>query len=503
MTDPVHSSPAPLDAADPDSAPAKPAMDPAILRSIIFGVLLAMFMSSLDQTIIATAMPTIGRELGNVENLSWVVTAYLLSSTAVTPLYGKLSDIHGRRIMLLIAIAVFMGGSALCALSPTLTILSISRAIQGLGGGGLMALAMTIIADLVSPVERARYQVHFAAVFMTSSMAGPMMGGFIAQHLHWSVIFWINIPIGAYVWWSMNTRLRHLPRHERPHKLDILGAALMICATVPLLLALNWGGTHYAWNSWEIIGLLVLTCVMAALFGLRMMLASEPFLPLSIAFHPVVGPATAAGFFNMGVFIALTIYMPIYFEAAVGLSASVAGLALMPLMACTVAGAQITGRMMRQVRHYRRIGVVGLSGSIVALTLLALYATSLPFGLALALFGVAGIGIGTAFPLVTLSSQNAVTPHQMGTTTALINFFRSLGGAIIVAIFGAIVINGLGAGAHAPGHGATGGFSGIPTSTFQMLFAAAAIAVVIGTALLLLMEERPIQGAKAFDTLSE
>jgi EmrB/QacA subfamily drug resistance transporter len=476
-----------------------PALEPAILRSIILGVLLAMFLASLDQTIIATALPTIGRELGDIENLAWVVTAYLLSSTAVTPLYGKLSDIHGRRVMLLIAVGIFVAGSALCALAPTMTLLAAARVVQGLGGGGLMALAMTIIADLVPPAQRGKYQAHFATVFMTSSLIGPVLGGFFAQHLHWSVIFWINLPIGAYVYWSMHTRLRHLPRHERPHKLDLIGAALIVLATVPLLLALNWGGTRYAWASLPVLGLFVLAAVMTVLFVLRMFQAAEPFLPLSVAFNPVVGPATAAGFFNMGVFIALTIYMPIYFEAAIGLSASVAGLALMPLMAFTVGGAQICGQMMRRVRRYKRIGIVGLSSAIVAMALLAYFATSLPFVAALALFGVVGGGIGTAFPLVTLSSQNAVTPQQMGTTTALINFFRSLGGAIIVAVFGAIVLNGMG-GAHGavPGHHmeGAGGFSGIPTETFRLLFLAATCALVIGLALVLKMEERPIQGAK-------
>ncbi|HEU0070688.1 MAG TPA: MDR family MFS transporter [Alphaproteobacteria bacterium] len=476
-----------------------PTLEPAVLRSIIFGVLLAMFLASLDQTIIATALPTIGRELGDVENLAWVVTAYLLSSTAVTPLYGKLSDIHGRRVMMLTAVGIFVIGSALCALAPTMTLLAAARVVQGLGGGGLMALAMTIIADLVPPAERGKYQAHFATVFMSSSLIGPVLGGFLAEHLHWSVIFWINLPIGGYVYWLMFHRLRHLPRHERPHKLDLIGAALIVFATVPLLLALNWGGTRYPWASAQVFGLVALAVVMAGLFVARMFQAPEPFLPLTIAFNPVVGPAVAGGFFCMGVFIALTIYMPIYFEAALGFTASVAGLALMPLMAFTVGGAQICGRMIRRVRHYKRIGIIGIAGSVVALALLAYFATELPVFAALALFGLAGIGIGTAFPLVTLSSQNAVTPQQMGTTTALINFFRSLGGAIIVAVFGAIVLNGMGASRGAlPGHHmeSAGGFSDVPVETFRLLFLAAAIALAVGLSFILKMEERPIQGTR-------
>lgn len=247
-----------------------------------------------------------------------------------------------------------------------------------------------------------------------------------------------------------------------------------------------------------VLGLVALSVAMAGLFVARMFQAPEPFLPLSVAFNPVVGPATAAGFFSMGVFIALTIYMPIYFEAALGFTASVAGLALLPLMAFTVGGAQICGRLIRHVRNYKRIGIIGLAAAAAAMALLAYFATELPLVAALALFGVVGGGIGTAFPLVTLSSQNAVTPQQMGTTTALINFFRSLGGAIIVAIFGAIVLNGMSGPHKLPaGHAeGIGGFGDIPVETFRLLFLAAAVALVIGLALVLKMEQRPIQGAQ-------
>ena len=215
-----------MDLARPDTLQPPPLSHDEI-RSIIVGIMLAMLLASLDQTIVATALPTIGRELNDVEHLSWIVTAYLLASTAVTPLYGKLSDIHGRRVTLLAGIAIFVAGSIACALAPTMLALILARALQGLGGGGLISLAQTIIADIVPPRERARYQVYIASVFVTSSVAGPVLGGFFAEHLHWSVIFWINLPLGLLAFAMTNAKLRRLPRHERPHRLDVLGAALL------------------------------------------------------------------------------------------------------------------------------------------------------------------------------------------------------------------------------------------------------------------------------------
>src|SRR5689334_9413412 len=227
------------------------------IRWINAGIMLAMLLAALDQTIIATALPTIGRELGDLEHLPWVVTVYLLAATAVTPLYGKFSDSHGRRVTMLIGITVFILGSIACALAPDMLVLILARGLQGLGGGGLIALGQTIIGDLVAPKERAKYQVYFASVFMTSSLVGPVLGGFFAEHLHWSVIFWINLPLGLIALGITFHTLKKLPRHDRPHTLDLLGALLLVAATVSLLLALGWGGLRYPWFSGPVIGLVV------------------------------------------------------------------------------------------------------------------------------------------------------------------------------------------------------------------------------------------------------
>lgn len=215
------------------------------VRSIILGIMLAMLLAALEQTIVATALPTIGRELGDLDLLPWIATAYLLTATAATPLYGKLADVRGRRLALLIAIAVFVAGSVACAVAPTMLLLVLARAAQGLGGGGLIALAQTIIADVVPPKERPRYQVYIAGTFTTSSLLGPVLGGVMAEHLHRSSIFWINLPLGLAAYGMTDSALRRLPRHDQPRRLDLVGGALLIAATTTLILALSGGGTRY------------------------------------------------------------------------------------------------------------------------------------------------------------------------------------------------------------------------------------------------------------------
>jgi len=237
------------------------------VRRIITGMMLAMFLAALNQTIVATALPTIGRDFGDFENLPWVVTAYLLTSTAVAPLYGKLSDIHGRRTMLMIGLGLFTAGSVLCALSPTMLILSLGRALQGIGGGGIMPLVQIVIADATTPRERGRYQALIGAIWVSAGISGPLVGGFIAEHLPWSMIFWVNVPLGIAGAVMINNALARLPRHDRKHRLDLIGAALMTVAAVALLLALAWGGARYPWMSPQ-IGLLLLACAgFTALFA--------------------------------------------------------------------------------------------------------------------------------------------------------------------------------------------------------------------------------------------
>ena len=220
-------------------------LDHAAIIAIMMGIMLAMFLSALEQTIVAPALPTIGRVLGDVENLSWVVTAYLLANVVATPLFGKLSDIHGRRRMMLVAIVIFIAGSAACALAPNMPALIASRALQGIGGGGILPIAHTIIGDMVSPRERPRYQSYTAIMFMAASIVGPVIGGVLTDYVHWTMIFWINLPMGLLALWMTDRALKKLPRHDRPHKLDVPGALLMVLAALALMLAMTWGGTRY------------------------------------------------------------------------------------------------------------------------------------------------------------------------------------------------------------------------------------------------------------------
>ncbi|MFO1048784.1 MAG: MFS transporter [Geminicoccaceae bacterium] len=362
--------------------------------------MLAMFLAALDQTIVATAMPTIGRELRDIEHLPWVASAYLLSATAVTPLYGKLSDIHGRRSILLLGIGIFILGSVACALASSMLVLIFARGLQGLGGGGLISLAQTIIADVVAPRERARYQGWIASVFVASSVAGPVLGGFFAEHLHWSMIFWINLPLGLFAFWMTGNALRNLPRHERPHRLDLIGAVLIVLASVGLMLALTWGGTRYPTRPpssccsraprWPP------SCSSPGSSPLRSPCCRSPFSSIRSS------AAARAACFIMGTFIGLSIYLPAYLGWCSG-TASRTGLALIPFMGGVVTGATLAGRLMGQLRHYKP--VIGL---ILALAGLAAgrFPTSLSLLQVELIFVVVGVGMGPA--PVTTGHQNAV-----------------------------------------------------------------------------------------------
>ncbi|HEX8166943.1 MAG TPA: MDR family MFS transporter [Beijerinckiaceae bacterium] len=482
-------------AAPPDPSP----LSHREIRSIIAGIIVAMLLAALDQTIVATALPTIGRELGDVEHMPWVVTAYLLAATTVTPLYGKFSDTHGRRITLLIGIVTFVAGSIACAAAPTMVVLILARLLQGLGGGGLISLAQTIIADVVAPRERGRYQVHIASVFVASSLLGPVLGGFFAEHLHWSVIFWINLPLGALAVWMSNAALKRLPRHDRRHRLDVLGAVLLMGTTVTLLLALNWGGLRYPWISLPILGLVVASMVLAVALALRLRTAREPLIPLEVLRNPVVRTGTLAACFGMGTYIGLTIYVPVYFETVMGLSASNSGLALIPLMVGTVIGATLSGRAMAHVTHYKRLPMAGLVMAMAATGVLIAFAGRLSLPWTEAVLAAISLGLGTLLPVATVSIQNAVVPHQLGTATAVANFFRQLGGALIVAVFGTIVLGGAGAAGKGVSFemlaNAVGGAD--LTGIFRWVFAAALAGFALAFVFLALMAEKPLRASAA------
>lgn len=461
----------------------------ADIRTIVIGVGVAMFLGALDQTIIAAALPAIASDLGGFDAISWVASIYLLTATAVTPLYGKFSDIKGRRAALTLGVVTFVVGSIACALAPSMGWLIAARALQGLGGGGLISLAQTIVADIVAPKERGRYQIYFASVFLLASLLGPTLGGFFTQHLHWTLIFWINLPLGALAFFMSNSALKRLPRHDRPHELDVLGALLLVAATVTLMLALHDGGINYAWTSARILGLFAVSLALWLAFVWRIRTAEEPLIPLSVLANDVVARGTVAASCGMGAYIGLSIYLPVYFQSVRGMSTTESGLGLIPLMVGTVVGATIAGQLMGRIVHYKRVPVIGLFFAALGALSLALWADAMPLAVFAAVLAAISIGLGTVLPTTTVAIQNAVELHQLGTATGTMNFFRQLASAVTVAIFGALL------NASGISEAALHSVASVPAGGFTPIFAATAVGFVIAFAFILRMKERPLRSA--------
>jgi EmrB/QacA subfamily drug resistance transporter len=412
---------------------------------IVFsGLMLGMLLAALDQTIVATALPTMVGELGGLTHLSWVITAYLLTSTASTPLYGKLSDLYGRKVLYQSAIVIFLVGSALSGLSQSMTQLIAFRAVQGLGAGGLMALAMTIIADIVSPRERGRYQGYMGSVFAFSSVAGPLLGGLFVDELSWRWVFYINIPLGILALFVTGVVL-HVPFERRPHSIDFLGAALLVLSISCLLLMTTWGGNEYPWRSAEIISLGVVGTLAAILFLLQERRAAEPILPLRLFRESVFAVSSSIGFIlGLALFGALA-FMPVYFQVVNGASATSSGLRLVPMMAGIIVTSVLAGRRISATGRYRRYPIAGTAIMTVGIVLLTQLDTQTPMLEASAFLLIMGIGVGMVMPVTVLAVQNAVDRRDLGAATAGSNLFRSLGSAFGVAIFGSILSNRLSA----------------------------------------------------------
>ena len=460
-------------------------------NAIIGGVLLSMLLAALDQTIVAPAMPTIAGALGHAEYLPWIVTGYLLTATAVAPLYGKISDIYGRRPTIYAAVLIFLLGSVVSALAPNMLTLVIGRAIQGMGGGGLFALSQTVIGDLVPPRERARYAAWIAGTWAVASIAGPLLGGTFAEHLHWSLIFWINIPLGLLAMAIINTPLKKLPVAARSHSIDGLGALLLVVATSLLLLALNWGGSTYPWGSAEILGLIAASAVFWAAFTLRLLRAAEPLISLEVLGDPVVRAGTLAMFALQAANVGLTVYLPVYLQSVLGLNASQSGTAMLGLLLGTVAGATLGGKTIPRFIHYKRIALAGALFSAACLVVFALVAASSSLFMVQVLTVLIGIGAGATFPVCTVSVQNAVDNAHLGVATGVLTFLRSLGSALGVAMLGAVALGyGLplgGEGLHTGAHVAT-------AEPFAMIFLACAATTLLGFVMLWLMPERTLRG---------
>ncbi|WP_422388688.1 MDR family MFS transporter [Afipia carboxidovorans] len=462
---------------------------------IVLSLMLNLFLTALDQTIVATALPTIGTEFRDVSNLSWVITAYLLSSTAVAPVYGKLADVYGRRAMVITATVIFLVGSVLCALAPTLLALILARGLQGIGGGGILPLVQTLIADIVTPRDRGRYQGYISSVWVTAGIGGPVLGGVFAEHLHWSMIFWINLPIGVVSLMLLLPRMKKIPTYHRRRKVDWTGGFLLMIAAVVFLLALTWGGHKFDWLSPTILGMIGSAVVLLAGFVLHARSVDEPFLPLSLISGSVIPYAMIAGGCAMGAMIGLIVHMPIYYESVYRLSASEAGLALIPLVAISVFGAWSAGQFMATTGHYKWAAVGGASVAVICSLIMGAL-SPLPLWLLLTLLAIFALGLGTCFPISVVAIQNAVPHSKVGTATGAMNFFRSLMSSFAVALFTAILLAAVGPGI-AVGEGAHSAFTGAPeamVSGFRYVFFAAMLFMAIAALLFALMEERPLAG---------
>jgi EmrB/QacA subfamily drug resistance transporter len=409
---------------------------------ILGGLMLGMLLAALDQTIVATALPTIVGDLGGLNHLSWVVTAYLVASTVTTPLYGKISDLYGRKKIFQFAIVIFLIGSALSGLSQNMTELIAFRGIQGIGAGGLMTLAMTIIGDIVPPRERGRYQGYMGAVFALSSVIGPLLGGFFVDQLSWRWVFYVNIPVGA-VALVVTSAVLDLPHRRVSHSIDYVGTALLVGGVGSVLLAVTWGGTQYAWGSATIIGLAIVGAVLLAAFVAVERRVAEPVLPPYLFRNRVFTVATATMFIVGLAMFGGIIYLPLFLQVVTGRSATNAGLLLLPLILGIMFTAITSGRIISRTGRYKIFPVTGMLVMALGMYLLSTMGPTTTTLDASAFMVVLGLGLGMVMQVLVLAVQNAVDRRDLGTATGAATFLRSMGGSFGVALFGAVLSNRL------------------------------------------------------------
>ena len=424
------------------TAPQEPQQPQQRVRLIFAALLLVLLLASLDQTIVSTALPTIVGDLGGINHLSWVVTAYLLASTIVTPLYGKLGDLYGRKLILQVAIILFLVGSALCGIAQNMPELIAFRALQGLGGGGLMVTTTATVGDLVPPRDRGRFQGYFGGVFGVSTVIGPLIGGFFVDHLSWRWIFYINLPIGAVALAVIAVAFHARPDRLR-HKIDYLGAALLAGGLSSIVLFTSLGGTTFDWRSGPVIALAIVGVVLLVLFVLVEMRAAEPILPMTLFKNRTFTVTSVIGFIiGVALFGSIT-YLPLYLQIVKGHSATGSGLLLTPMMAGVLITSITSGNIISRTGRYKPFPIVGTAIAAIAIFLLSRLAVSTPIWLAALFTLVLGLGLGMVMQVLVLATQNAVPYQQLGVATSGSTLFRQVGGSIGVSIFGAIFANRL------------------------------------------------------------
>jgi len=405
---------------------------------VMAGTLLGLFTAAMDQTIVGTAMPRVVAQLGGYEHYSWVFTGFMVVSTTAVPIVGKLTDMYGRKFFFLGGIAIMMLGSALCGTSQSMMQLIAFRAIQGLGAGTIMATAFAIIGDVFPPAQRARWAGLMTGVFAVASVAGPLIGGYITDNLNWRWVFYVNLPLGAValsVFFSVMPSVRSGLRHQ----LDYWGVTTLILAVVPLLLAFSWANEQYPWLSFQIIGLLAFAALAALAFAVVEMRAAEPILPPALFRHPIFLVSAAVTFLTGMAMFGSIIYLPLFVQGVIGSSATNSGLVIMPMMLSLAITAAIMGQILGRWGRYRIIAVAGLAVMAGGMFLMSGMDVTSTNAIATRNMIVVGIGLGATMPIFILVVQNALPYRMLGVSTAAIQFFRSVGGTMGVAIMGSMV----------------------------------------------------------------
>jgi EmrB/QacA subfamily drug resistance transporter len=417
------------------------------------GILLGTLLAALDQNIVTTAVPAIADELGGFEHLSWIFAGYLLTSTASTPIYGKLSDLYGRGRLLMFSIALFVISSAGCALAQDMGQLVAARALQGLGGGGLVAIAQSIVGDLISPRERGRYQVYFAGTWAAASVGGPVLGGLFVQYLSWRWVFWINLPVGALALILCWRAIEKLPVPRLATRtIDYAGAVLLTLSVTALLLVSTWGGSLFPWLSLPILGLFAAGLVLLAIFVLQEFRAADPILPPRLFANPIITVSNLVSFIVSIAMFGGIVLMPVHIQLVLGVSPGSTGLLLIPVMSGTVVSSFITGRVMRRTGRYKHLPPIGLAVAVAAFLLLATMNPATPPVLVMAYLGLMGLGLGPTFPVMLISIQNTCESRDLGVATSWVFFSRTLGGSFGAALLWSGLLAALSGRLNAEGH---------------------------------------------------
>lgn len=430
----------PMDSSRPQ-APAGTDTHPPV-RLLFSALMLVMLLAALDQTIVSTALPTIVGELGGLERLAWVVTAYLLASTIVMPLYGKFGDLFGRKIVLQAAITLFLVGSVLCGLAQDMTELILMRALQGLGGGGLIVVTMASVGDVIPPAERGRYQGMFGGVYGLATVVGPLLGGFLVEHLSWRWIFYINLPLGIVALMVIGAVFRPHTAHIK-HAIDYMGAAFLALALTCIILFTSQGGTILPWSSSQLWCTLIFGLIALVGFVYEESQAKEPIVPLELFKQRTFLLCSLIGFvIGMSLFGTVT-FLPLYLQVVKDSTPSQAGMQLLPLMGGVVLSSIVSGRVISRIGRYRFFPIAGTLLAFVAMLLLGTLRNATPVGTLYVYISLLGLGLGMVMQVLVLAVQNSVHFKHMGVATSGVTLFRSIGGSIGVAAFGAIFSNGL------------------------------------------------------------